>query len=177
VNAVFGARAEVAVRCRRARTSRMTSSQTWNDVRFTNRSFGVKHFQTIHHFSVDVAHGLALLFGISTKALPSWGSRTRWNNLLLGLAVRRTAGPSRHANSPHPSSREGHHSNPGWSSRFLLLDLILDSFHAAAALFPGPAKLSTVDPDAVRDHGQPACQSHDRLSHPARAWRSASPRP
>ena len=27
-----------------------------------------------------------------------------------GLAVRRTAGPRRHANSPHPSSREGHHS-------------------------------------------------------------------
>jgi hypothetical protein len=23
----------------------------------------VKHFQAIHHFSVDVAHGLALLFG------------------------------------------------------------------------------------------------------------------
>ena len=27
----------------------------------------------------------------------------------------RTAGPSRHANSPHPSSREGHHSTAGWS--------------------------------------------------------------
>ena len=24
--------------------------------------FGVKHFQTIHHCSVDVAHGLVLLF-------------------------------------------------------------------------------------------------------------------
>jgi hypothetical protein len=43
-------------------------------------------------------------------ALPSWDSKTRWNNLLGGLAVRRTAGPSGHANSPHPSSREGHHS-------------------------------------------------------------------
>ena len=32
--------------------------------------------------SVDVAHGLVLLFGIGTKALPSWDSRTRWNNLL-----------------------------------------------------------------------------------------------
>jgi hypothetical protein len=32
-----------------------------------------------------------------------------------GLAVRRTAGPSGHANSPHPSSREGHHSTAGWS--------------------------------------------------------------
>jgi hypothetical protein len=77
---------------------------------FSNRPFGVKRFQTIHHYSVDVAHGLVLLFGISAKALPSWDSKTRWNNLLSGLAVRLTAGPSRHTISPHPSSREGHHS-------------------------------------------------------------------
>ena len=44
---------------------------------FSNRPFGVKHFQTIHHCSVDVAHGLALLFGLGTKALPSWDSKTR----------------------------------------------------------------------------------------------------
>jgi len=37
--------------------------------RFSNRPFGVKHFQTIHQCSVDVAHGLALLFGLGTKAL------------------------------------------------------------------------------------------------------------
>src|SRR5260370_28025487 len=35
---------------------------------FSNRPFGVKRFQTIHHHSVDVAHGLVLLFGIGTKA-------------------------------------------------------------------------------------------------------------
>src|SRR6516164_8069081 len=107
------------------------------DVRFSNRPFRVKRFQTIHHYSVDVAHGLVLLFGIGTRgpsirlstttvamsltgacfssesapgALPSWDSRTRWNNLSGGLAVRRTVGPSGHANSPHPSSRKGHHS-------------------------------------------------------------------
>ena len=44
------------------------------DVRFSNRPFGVKRFQTIHHCSVDVARGLVLLFGIGTRALPSWGS-------------------------------------------------------------------------------------------------------
>ena len=103
------------------------------DVRFSNRPFGVKRFQTIRRYSVDVAHGLVLLFGIGTKALPSWDSRTRWNNLLVGLAVRRTAGPSGHANSPHPSSREGHHSTARWSSSFLLSDVILGGFHAAAA--------------------------------------------
>ena len=101
---------------------------------FSNRPFGVKHFQTIHHHcSVDVAHGLVLLFGIGTTALPLWDSRTRWNNLLRGLAVRLTAGPSGHANSPHPSSREGHHSTARWSSSFLLSDVILHGFHAATA--------------------------------------------
>src|SRR6516164_9009744 len=94
-------------------------------VGFSNRPFGVKHLQTIHYCGVDVARGLALLFGIGTAALPSWGSKARWNNLLGGLAVRRTAGPSRHTNSPHPSSREGHHSTMGCSSSFLLSHLIL----------------------------------------------------
>jgi hypothetical protein len=51
------------------------------NVRFSNRPFGVKRFQTIRRCSVDVARGLALLFGIGTKALPSWDPRTRWNNL------------------------------------------------------------------------------------------------
>jgi hypothetical protein len=102
------------------------------EVRFSNRPFWVKRFQTIHQSSVDVAHGLALLFGIGTKALPSWDSKTRWNNLLVGLAVRVTAGPSGHTISPHPSSREGHHSTAGWSSGFLLSHLILYGSHAAA---------------------------------------------
>ena len=38
-------------------------------VRFSNRPSGVKHFQTIHDCSVDVARGLVLLFGLGTKAL------------------------------------------------------------------------------------------------------------
>src|SRR5258708_15215469 len=86
---------------------------------------GSSVLQTIHHGSVDVAHGLVLLFGIGTKALPSWDSKTRWNDLMGGLAVKVTVGPSRHANSPHPSSREGHHATARWSSSFLLLHLIL----------------------------------------------------
>src|SRR6516225_3684287 len=146
---------------------------------------GSSAFQTIHHYSVDVAHGLALLFGIGTRGpsimgfedeveqsfgrpcrqtngrskrtceltssivprgtsfhrsveleCPSIGlDAARFFMLLLsgGLAVRRTVGPSGHANSPHPSSREGHHSTARWGSIFLLLDLILHGFHAAAA--------------------------------------------
>src|SRR4029077_18156702 len=44
---------------------------------FSNRPLGVKHFQTVLRCSVDVTHGLVLLFGIGTKALPSWDSKTR----------------------------------------------------------------------------------------------------
>src|SRR6516162_4270970 len=32
---------------------------------------------------------------------------------------------------------------------------------------PGPAKLSAINPDAVHDHGQPACQGNDSLLHAA----------
>src|SRR5476651_2075289 len=105
----------------------------WPMSGFSNRPFRVKHFQTIHHCSVDVAHGLALLFGIGTKALPLWDSKTRRNNLLGGLTVRVTVGPSDQTNSPHPSSREGHLSTAWWSSSVLLSLLILNSSHAAAA--------------------------------------------
>ena len=94
---------------------------------------GSSAFRLSTSYGVDVAHGLVLLFGIGTKALPSWDSKTRWNNLYHGLTVRVTAGPSGHAISPHPSSREGHHSTARWSSSFLLSDLILRGFHAAAA--------------------------------------------
>lgn len=55
--------------------------------RFSNRPFGVKRFQTIHRGRFDVAHGLVLLFGIGTRALPSWDPRTGWNNLTDDLAV------------------------------------------------------------------------------------------
>src|SRR6202162_6132135 len=99
---------------------------------FSNRPFGVKRFQTIHQFSVDAARGLVLLFGIGTKALPPWDSKTRWNNLWGGLAVRTTVGPSGHPISPHPSSREGHHSTARWNSSFLLSHLIPRRSHAAA---------------------------------------------
>jgi len=87
-------------------------------VRFSNRPLGVKHFQTIHQCGVDVARGLLLLFGIGTRALPSWDSKTRRNNLSVGVAVSQTAGPSGLTNSPHPSSREGHPSTAGWISVF-----------------------------------------------------------
>ena len=101
-------------------------------VRFSNRPVWVKRLQTVHHFSVDVAHGLLLLFGIGTKALPLWDSRTRRNNLSDGLAARVTVGPSGQTNSPHPSSREGHHSTARWSSSVLLSHVVRCVSHATA---------------------------------------------
>jgi len=72
---------------RRLVSRHQRSSRPRRDFRFSNRPVEVKHFQAIHHCSVNVAHGLALLFGIGTKAVPSWDPRTRRNNLLVGLTV------------------------------------------------------------------------------------------
>jgi|SRR5664279_5473390 len=99
--------------------------------RFSNRPFRVKHFQAIHHCSVDVLAGSCFSSESAPGALPVWDSKTRRNNLLGGLAVRLTAGPSDQANSPHPSSREGHLSTAQWNSIFLLSDLIRYVCHAA----------------------------------------------
>jgi len=49
-------------------------------------------------------------------------------------------------------------------SGFLLFDLILFS---RCDDRPGPSEFGAVNPDAMHDHGQPTCQRHDRLLHPA----------
>src|SRR3954465_8867984 len=155
----------------------MCHSRRFEFVRFSNRPFGVKRFQTLHHLSVDVARGLVLLFGIGTKALPSWDSNTRWNNLSGGLAVKLTIGPSGQANSPHPSSREGHHSTARWSSSFLLSDLILHGFMLLP--WPVPGSTGTQCRQPICGAGsQPDDGPGRRLPSSFRgAWRSASPRP
>ena len=76
----------IGLTCRGSQRSFLNETRR-ADVRFSNRPFGVKRFQTIHHYGVDVAHGLVLLYGIGTKAVPSWDPRARRNNLLGGLAV------------------------------------------------------------------------------------------
>ena len=72
-----------------------------------------------------------------------------------------TAGPSGHANSPHPSSREGHHSTAWWSSSFLLSRFGSMSLSCRCG-FPGPAELSAINPDAVHDYSQPSRQRDNR---------------
>src|ERR1700687_2126593 len=58
-----------------------------SNVCFSNRPFGVKHFQTIRHHSVDVARRLVLLFGIGTQALPSWDTQVGISLKHLELAM------------------------------------------------------------------------------------------
>src|SRR6516225_5996188 len=60
------------------------------DDRFSNRPVGVKRFQALQYSDGNVARGLVLLYGLGTSARPSWDSKTRWNDLLGGLAVGRS---------------------------------------------------------------------------------------
>jgi hypothetical protein len=55
-------------------------------------SVGAKRFQTIHDCGVEVAHELVLFSELSTKALSSWDSKMRRNNLYRdrGRAVGRS---------------------------------------------------------------------------------------
>ena len=73
-------------------------------------------------------------------------------NLLSGLSVKRTIGPSRHANSPHPSSREG-----TLFHRLVELEFPPIAFDAKRPLgrssFSGPSEFSAINPDAMHNHG------------------------
>lgn len=95
---------------------------------FSIRRVWVKHLRAISITLVfDVDRGLSLLFGIGTAALPSWdqksGAVQSDSRPDSGLAV----DPGPIANSPHPSSREGHRSTSGGS----LLRSDLDQISAA----------------------------------------------
>src|SRR6266516_4188393 len=72
----------------------MGQSRPKSDVRVTSASLigrlGSSAFRPFHNCGVDVARGLVLLYGLGTRALPSWDSKTRWNNLYRGLAVGRS---------------------------------------------------------------------------------------
>src|SRR6516165_2928198 len=99
-------------------------------VRFSNRPAEVKRFQTVHGSGVDVTRGLVLLSGIGTQALPLWDSRTRWDDLLGGLAVSRSKRTRELTSSIVPRGTPFHYL---WSSGFLLLRLISLGAHEAAA--------------------------------------------
>src|SRR6478672_10166688 len=64
------------------------------NVRFSNRPFRVKRFQTIHHYSVGVAHGLVLLFGIGTRGPSIMGFEDEAEQS-IGRPCRQTNGRSK----------------------------------------------------------------------------------
>ena len=120
-------------------------------------------------YGVDVTHGLVLLFGIGTKALPSWDSRTRWNNLFRDLAVstlRRVQADMRShlIIVPRRTSFTSFHQSVDLEFPPIEFDAARYSCHYGV---PGPSELSAV-PDAVEDHGRPTRQSDVRLFIPRR---------
>ena len=57
-------------------------------VRFSNRPFGVKRFQTIHQHRIDVAWRVHACLRNQHHGSSIMGFEGRWNNLKNGLAVR-----------------------------------------------------------------------------------------
>src|SRR6201987_6334531 len=103
-----------------------------SDVRFSNRPIGVKRFQAVQRCSVDVARGLALLYRLGTKAVPAWGSKTRWNNLSVDLAggvTGRFKQTYELTSSIVPRGTSFHH-----AVELEFPPLVRHCFHAAAAL-------------------------------------------
>ena len=135
-------------------------------VRFSNRPFEVKHFQAIRHCNVDVAHGLVLLFGIGTRAFPSWDSRTRWNNLYRGLVVSLNDRSKRTCELTSSIVPRGTSFHCWVDLEFSPIGFDPERFSCCCrGWLPGPAEFGAVNPDAVHDDGQPASQGHDRLLH------------
>ena len=151
--------------------STLPSSEVWfgsEIVRFSNRPFEVKHFQTIHRCSVDVAHGLALLFGIGTRALPPWDSRTRLDNLIGGLVVILNGRSKRTSELTSSIVPRGTSFHCGVDLAFP--PIVFDPERLSCGChgrLSGPPELGAINPYAVHDDGQPASQGHDRLLHSA----------
>ena len=86
---------------------------------------------TIHHYSIDVAHGLVLLFGIGTRGPSVMGFEDEAEQS-IGRPCRQTNGRSKSTceltSSIVPRGTSFHR----WADRFLVSDLISYGSHAAA---------------------------------------------
>jgi hypothetical protein len=120
------------------------------NVCFSNRPVGVKRFQAIHIAMFNVTRGLMLLYGIGTLAVPSWDSKTRWNDLLGGLAVGRSKQTCELTSSIVPRGTSFH--------RLVELEFppTSDLVECSRCNFPGPSELGAINPDAMHDHRQAA---------------------
>jgi hypothetical protein len=134
-------------------------------VRFSNRPSGVKHIRLSTTAVSMSLTGSCFSSESAPVALPSWDSRTRRNNLMGGLPST-TAGPSGHTISPHPVVPRG--TSFHRSVELACSPIAFDPMRFSCRCdLPGPAELGAVNPDAVHNHSQPACQCHDGLFHAA----------
>ena len=101
------------------------------DVCFSNRPFEVKHFQTIRHCSVDVAHGLVLLFGIGTKGPSIMGFEDEAEQS-FGRPCRQSNGRNQADIRTHLIHRPARDILPPVDLRLPPDALILGALHAAA---------------------------------------------
>src|SRR6516165_838059 len=126
-------------------------------------TLGSSAFRLSTRSGVNVTRGLVLLSGIGTQALPSWDSKTRWNDLLGGLAVGRSKQTRELTSSIVPRGTPVH--------RLVELGFPPTSFDlvgcSSGCSLPGPAELCAVNPDTVQYHGQPPRQCDNSSFHPA----------
>ena len=153
----------------------------------------------IHHCNVDVSHGLALLFSNRPFGVKHFQAFRLYPPLQCRCLSRARAslrnrhqGPSIMGSEDEAEqsfSRPCRQSNGRTKRTYELTSSIVPrgtSFHRAVELWfspigfdpqrfscccrgllPCPPELGAVNPDAVHDHGQPARQGHDRLFRPA----------
>src|SRR5664279_1692912 len=143
-------------------------------VRFSNRPFGVKHFQAIYRYLSDYP---PLQCRCRSRARASLRNRHQGPSIMgfedeaeqsIGRPCRQTNGRSKRTNeltsSIVPRGTSFHH----WVElEYSPISCDPEPLSCCGCFFPGPAELSAVNPYAVHDHGQPARQRHDRLLHPA----------
>ena len=144
-------------------------------VRFSNRPFGVKHFQAIYLYLSDYP---PLQCRCRSRARASLRNRHQGPSIMgleneaeqsIGRPCRQTNGRSKRTNeltsSIVPRGASFHR-----SVELECSPIVFDPARFSCCcrgLFPGPAELGAINPYAVHDHGQPACQRHDRLLHTA----------
>src|ERR1700740_3718818 len=109
--------------------------------RFSNRRSGVKHFQAIHHYSVDVAHELVLLFGIGTKGPSIMGFEDEAEQS-FGRPCRQSNGRSKRTceltSSIVPRGTSFHRSV---ELQFSPIGFYLERLSCCRGLLPGPSEL------------------------------------
>src|SRR3974390_34662 len=156
---------KTACTCRRKRDPLYPQKQTSQKRESISASLigrsGSSAFKLSTTSVVGVAHGLALLFGIGTEALPLWDPRMRRTNLRGGLTEAEPGGQYDLTSSIVPRGTSSHHV----VERVFLPIAVGCLLSCGYGLLPDPAELGAINPNAVHDHGQPARQRHNRFLH------------